>query len=84
MVSFELIDIPKPAEYYNGPERYKPVTVVVVSDIHIEQDQLQIRDGDRLVHCDNHELGFIGLSKNEIESKILTNCHYLNNELIEI
>jgi hypothetical protein len=38
----------------------------------------------KIVICGNHEIGFNKLSKEEIQSKYLTNCIYLKDELIEI
>lgn len=38
----------------------------------------------KIVICGNHELGFKTFSKEEIQSKLLTNCTYLHDELIEV
>jgi Icc-related predicted phosphoesterase len=38
----------------------------------------------KIVICGNHEVGFKNLSKEEIQSKYLTNCIYLKDELIRI
>ncbi|CAF4903818.1 unnamed protein product, partial [Rotaria socialis] len=38
----------------------------------------------KIVNCGNHELGFENLSKERIQSKLLTNCIYLKDELIQV
>lgn len=38
----------------------------------------------KIVICGNHEVGFGKLSKEKIQTEVLTNCLYLKNELIEI
>ena len=38
----------------------------------------------KIVICGNHEIGFGQFSKEEIQSKYLTNCIYLKDELIQI
>ncbi|CAF3912366.1 unnamed protein product [Adineta steineri] len=124
MASSNIIDILKPKDYDKNPEKYKKVSIVVVSDTHKNHEKLSIPDGDiflhcgdftnrhdwlnlsadqipqsvidfnqwlgklshphKLVICGNHELGFGKLSHEEIQSKYLTNCKYLKDELIQI
>ena len=124
MNKVEVIDIPKPIDYDTNPQRYKQVSVVVVSDTHNAHEQYRIPVGDVFLHCGdftngndcsysinedilkwthdfnewlgilphrhkivilgNHEKSLSTISKREIQSKLLTNCHYLEDELIEI
>ncbi|CAF1196033.1 unnamed protein product [Adineta steineri] len=124
MASTELFDILKPADYDENPERYKKLSIVVVSDTHNNDDRLSIPNGDIFLHCGdftnrhdwqnlstdeipqsiidfnqwlenlphryklaicgNHDINFSTYSSNDIQTKILTNCKYLKNELIEI
>ena len=38
----------------------------------------------KFVICGNHEVGFAQLSLEDIQSKLLTNCKYLQDELVEV
>jgi hypothetical protein len=117
MPLFEVIDIPKPDTFYENPKRYKPVSIVVFSDTHNRHEELEVPDGDILLHCGdfrddtdfsdqssrafnlwlgtlphrhkivicgNHETDFPKFTKQHIQSRILTNYHYLDDELIEV
>jgi Icc-related predicted phosphoesterase len=119
-----LIETLKPIDYDKIPDRYKKISVVVVSDTHKNHEKMTIPDGDIFLHCGdftnrhdwlnlttdqipqsvtdfnqwlgrlphrhkvvicgNHEIGFGKLSKEEIQSRLLTNCIYLKDESIEI
>ena len=124
METFEVINIPKPIDYEENPQRYKHVSLVVVSDTHNKHELYEVPDGDVFLHCGdftngadwresidsnilmwtedfnrwlgtlphrhkivicgNHDIAIAKLSKEEIQSQHLTNCHYLKDELIEI
>ena len=125
MASHEIIDLPKPNNYSMNPNRFRPISIVVVSDTHDDHEKYTIPDGDILLHCGdfsnkrdwpattsintvsqsvikfnkwlgnlphrhkivicgNHDLGFRTLTKDEIESNILTNCIYLKHEMIKV
>ena len=49
--NFEFIDIQKPVDYDENPQRYKQVSVVVVSDTHNKHEQYEVPDGDIFLHC---------------------------------
>ncbi|CAF1283172.1 unnamed protein product [Rotaria magnacalcarata] len=124
MSSSKIIDVLKPFDYDEYPERYKLTSVVIVSDTHRNHEMMNIPDGDIFLHCGdftkkgdwrhltngqipqslidfnvwlgrlthahkivicgNHERGFENFSKEEIQSKLLTNCTYLDDELIQV
>ncbi|UJR16718.1 hypothetical protein I4U23_003618 [Adineta vaga] len=119
------MDVLKPADYDENPDRYKKISIVVVSDTHKNHRKLSIPNGDIFLHCGdftnrhdwynlsddksipksvidfndwlgtlphrhkivicgNHDIGFEKFTYEEIQSKLLTNCKYLQDELIEI
>ncbi|CAF1468305.1 unnamed protein product [Rotaria sp. Silwood1] len=124
MSSFQIIDSLKPIDYDENSERYKTVSVIIVSDTHKNHEKMTIPDGDIFLHCGdftnrhdwqnltddqipqsiidfnhwlgrlthkhkivicgNHEIGFRNFSKDDIQSKLLTNCIYLKDELIQV
>ena len=51
MTSSKIIDILKPENYDENPERYRKVSIVVVSDTHKKHEHLSIPDGDIFLHC---------------------------------
>ncbi|CAF1490027.1 unnamed protein product [Rotaria sordida] len=124
MSSSKIIDILKPMNYDENPERYKTISVVIVSDTHKNHEKINIPDGDIFLHCGdftnrgdwlnltndqipqsvidfnqwlgrlthkhkivicgNHEIGFEKFSKEEIQSKLLSNSIYLKDDLIQV
>ncbi|CAF2424086.1 unnamed protein product [Rotaria sp. Silwood2] len=97
MPSSTIIDILKPIDYDEDPERFKSISIVIVLDTDKNHEKIYIPDGDifyiveslqrkmigkleRLTHkhkiviCGNNELGFEHCSKEEIQSKLLTNA----------
>lgn len=121
---YYLIDSLKPIDYDEHPEKYKVISLVIVSDTHNRHDRIFIPDGDIFIHCGdftnrqnwycedddvipqeminfnewlgklphrnklviggNHELGFFHRSPEEIQSKLLTNAFYVNDQLIDV
>ncbi|CAF3238268.1 unnamed protein product [Rotaria sp. Silwood2] len=51
MSSSKIIDIIKPIDYDENPERYKSISVVIVSDTHKNHEVINIPDGDIFLHC---------------------------------
>jgi hypothetical protein len=51
MSSFDIIDFPKSIDYNNNPKKYKPISIIVVSDTHNKYENLDIPDSDILIHC---------------------------------
>ncbi|CAF4938570.1 unnamed protein product [Rotaria sp. Silwood1] len=124
MASSKIIDILKPMNYDENSERYKSISIVIVSDIHKNHEKINIPNGDIFLHCGdftnkddwrnltndqipqsvidfnqwlgrlthkhkivicgNHEIGFENFSKEEIQSKLLTNSTYLKDDLIQV
>jgi predicted phosphodiesterase len=73
MASFKMIDILKPVDYNENPDRYKKVSIIVVSDTHKHHESLSIPDGDIFLHCGDftNRHDWQNLSSGEIPQAII-------------
>ncbi|CAF3775759.1 unnamed protein product [Rotaria sp. Silwood1] len=51
MASSKIIGILKPMDYDENSERYKSISILIVSDTHKNHEKINIPDGDIFLHC---------------------------------